>query len=74
MQTIKVWDPLVRLFHWSLVIGFVLDAVILDEDSRLHEQVGYVVLGLIGARLVWGGGWHEIRAVFIVQTIVPYIN
>lgn len=54
MQTIKVWDPLVRLFHWSLVIGFVLDAVILDEDSRLHEQVGYVVLGLIGARLVWG--------------------
>lgn len=54
MQTIKVWDPFVRLFHWSLVIGFTLDAVILDEDSRLHEQVGYVVLALIGARLLWG--------------------
>ncbi len=27
---------------------------ILDEDSRLHEQVGYVVLGLIGARITWG--------------------
>lgn len=54
MQTIKVWDPVVRLFHWSLVIGFTLDAVILDEDSRLHEQVGYVVLALIGARIIWG--------------------
>ena len=61
MQTIKVWDPFVRLFHWSLVMGITLDALVLDEDSRLHEQVGYVVLGLIGARVVWGWLAQDMR-------------
>jgi len=54
MHTVKVWDAFVRLFHWSLVIAFTLEALVLDEDSRLHEQVGYFVLALIGARIIWG--------------------
>lgn len=54
MQTVKVWDLFIRLFHWSLVIAFTLEALVLDEDSRLHEQVGYFVLALIGARILWG--------------------
>lgn len=54
MQTVKVWDLFIRLFHWSLVITFTLEALVLDEDSRLHEQVGYFVLALIGARIIWG--------------------
>lgn len=54
MQAVKIWDPFVRLFHWSLVVAFALDALVLDEDTRLHEQVGYFVLILIAARVVWG--------------------
>lgn len=54
MQNVKVWDLFVRLFHWSLVISFITEALLLDEDSRLHEQLGYFILALIGARLVWG--------------------
>jgi len=54
MQTVKVWDLFVRLFHWSLVVTFTLEALVLDEDSNLHEQVGYFVLALIGARIIWG--------------------
>ncbi|MCK4713109.1 MAG: cytochrome b/b6 domain-containing protein [Marinosulfonomonas sp.] len=54
MQSVKIWDPFVRLFHWSLVVAFTLEALVLDEDSHLHEQVGYFVLALIAARLVWG--------------------
>jgi len=51
---IRVWDPVVRLFHWSLVAGFAANALILDDDSKLHEQVGYAIVGLVLLRLVWG--------------------
>lgn len=54
MQTVKVWDLLVRLFHWSLVIAFTLEALVLDEETKLHQQIGYFVLALIGARVIWG--------------------
>ncbi len=51
---IYVWDPLVRLFHWSLVALFAALALVIDPDSDLHRTLGYVVAGLIGLRLVWG--------------------
>lgn len=54
MQDIKVWDPAVRLFHWSLVIAFTANALILDDDSKLHQYVGYVVVGLVAFRVLWG--------------------
>lgn len=49
-----VWDPFVRLFHWSLAAGFAANALLIDEGSPLHEWIGYAVLGLIALRLVWG--------------------
>ena len=54
MQQHYVWDPLVRLFHWSLVILFFLNALVIDPDAALHETLGYVALGLVVLRLVWG--------------------
>jgi cytochrome b len=51
---VKVWDPVVRFFHWSLVVAFTLNATIIDDDAPLHATVGYVVLALVGFRLVWG--------------------
>lgn len=53
-KTEKVWDPLVRLFHWSLVLGIALNGVLLEADSKLHLQVGYAVVALIALRIVWG--------------------
>lgn len=51
---VKVWDPLVRIFHWSLVLAF-FGAYALGEDGgTLHQALGYTVLGLIAVRLVWG--------------------
>ncbi len=54
MHKINVWDPFVRIFHWSLVIGFAANALIIDDDSRLHEWVGYGVVALVLARILWG--------------------
>ena len=51
--TVRVWDPLVRLFHWGLVIGFTI-AWLNTEDKALHKGAGYVVLALVGVRLIWG--------------------
>ena len=54
MNRLNVWDPLVRLFHWSLVIGFGANALIVDDDSKLHQWIGYAVVALVLARILWG--------------------
>lgn len=51
---IRVWDPLVRIFHWSLVGGFAVAYITADEWDKAHELVGYIVAGLIAFRLFWG--------------------
>ena len=51
---IKVWDPLLRLFHWSLVASIAIAWITSEESETWHEWVGYIALGLIGFRLVWG--------------------
>ena len=53
-STIYVWDPLVRIFHWSLVLAFSIAYLTEDDFMQLHELAGYVVLGLVGFRIVWG--------------------
>jgi len=54
-QSIKVWDILVRLFHWSLVLFFTLAYLTGEGDMEsLHAWIGYLIAGLIGLRLIWG--------------------
>lgn len=53
-KRIFVWDPLVRFFHWSLVAGFLANALVTDPEKSLHETVGLTVLGLVALRLIWG--------------------
>ena len=53
-QEIKVWDPLVRIFHWSLVAAFFIAYVTEDDVMWLHEAAGYTVLGLVAFRIAWG--------------------
>ena len=52
--TVKVWDPVVRLFHWSLVASFAVAWLTADEWDDLHEWAGYAAAALIGFRLIWG--------------------
>jgi len=49
-----VWDPLVRIFHWSLVAAFLVAYVTEDEMMRLHVYAGYLIAGLLVFRLIWG--------------------
>lgn len=54
MTEYRIWDPLVRVFHWSLVAGFTANALVIDDDSKLHEWVGYAVVALVLVRILWG--------------------
>jgi cytochrome b len=53
-STVKVWDPLVRIFHWSLVFFFLFAFITGDDWQKLHVLAGYAVSFLIGFRLLWG--------------------
>lgn len=52
-RDIPVWDPLVRLIHWSLALTVLLNGAIVEEESKAHEWIGYIALGLVAIRLVW---------------------
>ena len=56
-RDIPVWDPALRLFHWSLVacvVGAVVSVKIGGNAMRWHQGFGLAVLGLIVWRLQWG--------------------
>lgn len=54
MVTVKVWDLLIRIFHWSLVLCFTVAWISADEWQDLHEWAGYTVAALVLFRIVWG--------------------
>ncbi len=53
-DTVPVWDPLVRIFHWTLAGSFFVAYLSEDDFMTLHEWAGYTVAALVGFRLVWG--------------------
>lgn len=60
--TVKVWDPFVRVFHWSLALLFVLAYVTGDVAEQVHIIIGYAIAGLIALRVIWGFiGPHHAR-------------
>lgn len=68
-NSILVWDFPTRIFHWSLAISFAV-AWVTAESERLrdiHLISGYLMLALIGFRLVWGlvGSRHARFADFV---------
>lgn len=51
---IRVWDPVVRLFHWTLALGCILNLTLLREIEPAHHYVGYAVLAALTFRVLWG--------------------
>jgi cytochrome b len=53
-ETVPVWDPFIRIFHWSLALAYLGAWASAEAWPQLHEQLGYFIVVLIGLRLVWG--------------------
>jgi cytochrome b len=52
--TVAVWDPFVRVFHWSLVGLSALAFATGDEVEWLHLLAGYSIAALVALRVGWG--------------------
>lgn len=46
--------PVRARFHWSVVALFIITFATGDEIARLHIAAGYMIAGLVAARIVWG--------------------
>jgi len=53
-RTVKVWDPLVRIGHWSLVVCVAVSWATGEGGKGWHEGFGYAALAIITVRLLWG--------------------
>jgi cytochrome b len=75
-RSVAVWDLPTRLFHWGLAASFAVAWLTAEGDRWLtvHVFAGYLMLGLLAFRLVWGlvggryarfrdftYGWREAR-------------
>ncbi len=77
-EQIKVWDLPVRVFHWSLVVGFTIAWFTGEQSEMLHSWAGYTVLGLVLFRIGWGivGSRHARFSDFIYSPsrILAYLR
>lgn len=77
-QLVKVWDPFVRVFHWTLVGSYAAAWVTAEELEGLHEQLGYFILALLGLRIIWGfiGSQHARFSDFVMgpKKVFAYLS
>lgn len=56
LQKVLVWDAPTRTFHWLQALSF-LGAYLTSDSEKyrdIHVALGYILLGLIVFRLLWG--------------------
>ncbi|WGD29087.1 cytochrome b/b6 domain-containing protein [Ancylobacter sp. WKF20] len=59
---VVVWDPVVRIFHWTVVAGCLLNLFVVEDGEALHQIIGYVVAAVLVVRVIWGFiGTHYAR-------------
>ena len=69
---VSVWDPFVRIFHWSLIALFLFAYFTGNEWDKPHEWAGYIIGGLVACRVLWGfiGSTHARFKDFIYKPTI----
>lgn len=80
-QPVLVWDLPTRAFHWLLaaaVIGLVVTGKVGGNAIPWHFRCGYLVMGLLAFRLVWGfvgGRWSRFASfIYAPGTVLRYLR
>lgn len=50
----RVWDPLVRVLHWTLAASVLLAWMTRHGAADRHEWIGYASLIAVAVRVAWG--------------------
>jgi cytochrome b len=72
---VKVWDPVVRIGHWTMVLCF---CALFFRSGKfpLHVYAAYIVMAIMVFRIVWGfAGPHAARFwtfMFSPKTMIQY--
>ena len=68
---IYIWDPLVRIFHWTLVLAFSVAFISEDDYIAIHSWSGYTILSFLTIRVFWGvvGTKHALFSDFVFSKI-----
>lgn len=81
MQTVRVWDLPIRLFHWTLVlcvIGLVVSGNVGGGAMEWHLRFGQAVLALLLFRIIWGlvgGRWSRFSSfLYAPKTLIAYLR
>lgn len=51
---VRVWDPLVRIFHWGLAAAFLVAWFSHGGYLPVHRLAGYAIAALVLLRVWWG--------------------
>ncbi|MDG3444293.1 cytochrome b/b6 domain-containing protein [Nitrospirillum amazonense] len=52
--TVRVWDPAIRILHWTIAASFAIAWLSAEEIMPVHEAAGFVILVAVGVRSLWG--------------------
>jgi len=74
---VRVWDPFVRLFHWSLASSFIIAWFTPVFAESVHHWAGFAAAGLVSLRVIWGiaGTPHARFSQFVKspRTVLSYL-
>ena len=77
-SAIRVWDPLVRIVHWSVACLVLIELFNEAGANPWHRYFGYMAGGLVVLRLAWGTcGTPHARLASLARSasrVVPYLG
>lgn len=53
-EAVVVWDKLVRVAHWLLVLSVAIAWLSHHGPAAVHDWAGYLALAVVAARVAWG--------------------